>query len=93
MSKNIVLKLVMAMASLWATPQTFAQQTPAPAPKGTVCFANAIRDTERVNISCKGLGKFSSIAEIYEKGYRVVSSSVINETQVGTLVIFIEQSK
>jgi hypothetical protein len=70
-----------------------AQQSSEPAPKGTVCFANSIRDTERVNISCKGLGKFSSVAEIYERGYRIVSTSVIHETQVGTVVIFIEEKK
>lgn len=64
-----------------------------PPPKGTVCFANSLRNTEQVAISCKGLGKFTSIAEIYERGYRVVSSGVLPEAGTGTVFFFIEERK
>ena len=60
--------------------------------KGTVCFANGIRHTEVVPIFCKGLGHFTSIAEIYEHGYRVVSSGVLNEPG-GTVYLIIEEQK
>lgn len=64
-----------------------------PPPKGTVCFANSLRNTEQIAISCKGLGKFNSIAEIYERGYRVVSSGVLPEAGTGTVFFFIEERK
>jgi opacity protein-like surface antigen len=64
-----------------------------PPPKGTVCFANSLRNTEQVGIWCKALGKFSSIADIYERGYRVVSSGVLPEAGTGTVFFFIEERK
>jgi hypothetical protein len=61
--------------------------------KGTVCFANSLRDTEHIAIFCKGLGKFASVAEIYERGYRVVSSGVLPETAISTVFLIIEERK
>lgn len=57
--------------------------------KGTVCFAQTLRDTEHVAIFCKGLGKFASIAEIYERGFRVVSSGIVAEAGIGTGTVFL----
>lgn len=65
-----------------------------PAPlKGTVCFANLQRDSEQGSISCKGLGKFASVAEIYDRGYRVVSSGVLPSSGPGTAFLIIEERK
>lgn len=61
--------------------------------KGTVCFSSQIRDTEKVNISCKGLGKFATVAEIYERGFRIVSSGVLQEAGNNTVFFFIEERK
>ncbi len=61
--------------------------------KGTVCFTYDIRNTEQVPFSCKGLGKFANVSDLYERGYRVVSSTVVKETSVNTVVFFIEERK
>jgi hypothetical protein len=70
-----------------------ADPPPGGPPKGTVCFAMTLRNTEQAHIACKGLGKFSSVAEIYEKGYRVVSSGVFPEAGVSTVFLIIEERK
>ena len=60
------------------------------APKGTICYgANGLRTVETQPISCRGLGKFASVAEIYERGYRVVTSGVLPEAG-GTIYLIIE---
>lgn len=62
-----------------------------PPPKGTICYGtNGLRMADTQPISCKELGRFSSVAEIYERGYRVVSSGVLPEPG-GTIFLIIEQ--
>ena len=61
--------------------------------KGTVCFVNHMREIEQVPFFCKGLGKIASVNELYERGYRVVSSTVLQESVVNTVVFFIEERK
>lgn len=80
------------LASGWALANA-SDASASTAPKGTVCFANSLRNTEQIAISCKGLGKFNSIAEIYERGYRIVSSGVLPEAGTGTVFFFIEERK
>jgi hypothetical protein len=70
-----------------------ADPPPGGPPKGTVCFSNSLRNADQIPIACKGLGKFSSVAEIYEKGYRVVSSGVFIEAGVSTVFLIIEERK
>lgn len=74
-------------------PVLAADAPPSPPPKGTVCFSNAIRNTEQVPIFCKNVGKFSSVGDIYERGYRVVSSGVLPEAGTGTVFFFIEERR
>jgi hypothetical protein len=84
----------LAFISLALAKPVLATDAPAGAPpKGTVCFSNAIRNTEQIPISCKNFGKFSSVAEIYERGYRVVSSGVLPEAGTGTVFFFIEERR
>lgn len=88
--KNIFFGATLASLSFFSVPATaqVAGQV-----KGTVCFSNQIRDTEKVNIFCKGLGKFVSVAEIYERGFRIVSSGVLPEAGTNTVFFFIEERK
>lgn len=88
--KSIFFGATMASLSLFA----FAAGAQDAGPiRGTVCFANQIRDTEKVPIFCKGLGKFNNISDLYDRGYRVVSSTVLPEAGVNTVVFFIEERK
>lgn len=71
-----------------------APSSPVPPMRGTVCahFALNAPDDAQV-VTCKGLGKFLSIAELYERGYRVVSSSAATGTAQGVIFIYIEERK
>jgi len=90
MRLNIFIALILPVLTI----SVWAADTPtAPPPKGTICFSNSIRNTDQIPISCKGLGKFSSIAEIYDRGFRVVSSGVIPEAGIGTVFLIIEERK
>jgi hypothetical protein len=91
MKKIVLCALVLVGSS--AISAVAADAPAGPAPKGTVCFSNALRNTEAVPISCKGLGKFASVAEIYDRGYRVVSTGVITEAGTGTVYLIIEERK
>ena len=55
------------------------------APKGTICYSNnlAVAGEQTALIGCKGVGRFTSVSEIYERGYRVVSSGFLPETRNG----------
>jgi hypothetical protein len=90
MKKRIFGAVILAACGVSANA---SDATTSPPPKGTVCFSNSLRNTEQIAISCKGLGKFNSIAEIYERGYRVVSSGVLPEAGTGTVFFFIEERK
>jgi hypothetical protein len=90
MTTRIFIAATLAALCSFATTSSSAQTSPM---KGTVCFANSLRDTEHVAISCKGLGKFASVAEIYERGFRVVSSGVLPEAGTGTVFLIIEERK
>ncbi len=90
MKKTIFSTVILAACSAAAIA---ADAPPSPAPKGTVCFSYEMRNTEKVPIGCKGLGRFFSIAEIYERGYRVVSSTTVMEGPVYTVIFFIEERK
>lgn len=68
---------------------SFAEE--AEKPLGTVCFSSNIRNTEQRNFSCKDLGSFQSVNDLYKAGYRVVTSSVINEAGMQVLVFFVEK--
>ena len=59
-------------------------------PKGTICYgSNGLRTADAQPITCKGLGRFTSVADIYERGYRVVTSGVLPEAG-GTVFLIIE---
>ena len=88
--KSIFFGATLASLSLFAVAAGALDAGPI---KGTVCFANQIRDTEKVPILCKGLGKFANVSDLYERGYRVVSSTVLQEAGVNTVVFFIEERK
>ena len=90
MTTRIYFAATLAAVSIFSNAAEAAETGPI---KGTVCFANSLRDTERVAIACKGLGKFASVAEIYERGYRVVSSGVLPEAGTGTVFLIIEERK
>ena len=70
-------------------------------PKGTICYSNSLVVAGEANliINCKGLGKFNSIAEIYDRSYRVVSSGFVPESRPGmpaftsTIYMIIEERK
>lgn len=60
-------------------------------PKATICYStNAMRLIDQQPMSCKGLGKFNSIDDLYQRGYRVVSSGVIPEAG-STIYLIIER--
>jgi hypothetical protein len=86
-------KIVAATMTAFITFVTISASAQIAPVKGTVCFAVSIREAERSPIACKGLGKFASVAEIYEHGYRVVSSGVLPETPAGTVFLIIEERK
>ena len=90
MKKRIFGAVILAAS---CTAANATEATTSSPPKGTVCFSYTLRNTEQGGISCKGLGKFSSVAEIYERGYRVVSSGVLPEAGAGTVFFFIEERK
>ena len=56
--------------SVWA-----ADDAPTDRLLGTVCYSiSSFRTGGGATIDCVGLGKFSSVNEIYSRGYRVVAS-------------------
>jgi hypothetical protein len=71
------------------------------APKGTICYSNnlVVAGESNALINCKGLGKFTSIAEIYERGYRVVNTGFLPDPRPGvppltsTLYLIVEERK
>jgi len=72
----------------------FAADAPTgPLPKGTTCFSGSLRDTEQSPMSCKGIGKVANVAAIYELGYRVVSTVLLHESGMGTVVLIIEKTE
>jgi|GEM_PF-6491933 len=63
-------------------------------PKGTICYSyNIGLEKDQTVIGCRGLGKFSSIAELYEKGYRVVNSGFVPGGTGQTMYFIIEDRK
>ena len=86
--KSMFCSAIVASLSLFASASS-AQDVASP--KGTICFTYNIRDIAKVPFTCTGLGKFASINELYERGYRVVSSTVLQESTVNTLIFFIEK--
>ena len=90
------MKLFAASALLLTIAATSAVAVDAPdgpPPKGTVCFARSLRDTEQIPMFCKGLGNMASVAEIYERGYRVVSTGITPEAGTGTVWLIIEKTR
>lgn len=68
-----------------------ATETSSNPPKATICYSsNAMRVIDQQPMSCKGLGKFNSIDELYQRGYRVVSSGVIPEPG-STIYLIVER--
>jgi hypothetical protein len=91
MTTRVFIAAIWAAFSFFATAADAAEAGPV---KGTVCFTNSLRDTERSPISCKGLSaKFASVAEIYERGYRVVSSGVVPDVTAVTVFLIIEEMR
>lgn len=74
---------------------SFADATP----KGTLCYSNNITfEKDSTSISCRGInGAFRSVAEIYERGYRVVTSGFVPDPRSGgssqTMYFVIEERK
>jgi hypothetical protein len=85
--KSIVCAIALVAVSFAAS----AADAP-PAPKGTVCFVNTLRTPFPEAISCRDLGKFATVAEIYERGYRVVTAGILAETG-GAMFLIIEERK
>jgi hypothetical protein len=90
MTTRTFVAATLAAFFFFSTTSALAQTAPL---KGTICFAASIREADKSPIACKGLGKFLSVAEIYEHGYRVVSSGVLPETPAGTVFLIIEERK
>lgn len=71
------------------------------APKATICYSTNIsaKAGEQTVIGCQGLGKFGSLHEIYERGYRVVASGFVPDPRPGmspftqTMYFVIEERK
>lgn len=67
--------------------------------KGAICYSNnlVVPGEQSVVISCKGIGRFGSVVEMYEKGFRVVSSGFLPESRPGmppltsTMYLIVEQ--
>lgn len=68
-----------------------ADSAPEPLPKGTVCFSHDMRTLATSPLSCVNLGKFSSVAALYERGYRVVSATYGEPQNVGLYTLIVEQ--
>jgi len=90
MTTRLLFAATLAAVSVFANAAETVKTGPI---KGTVCFANSLRDTERVAIYCKGLGEFASVAEIYERGFRIVSSGVLPEAGTGAVFLIIEERR
>lgn len=78
-----------------AQAQTASPSAPTPPqPRGTVCTHYVLNAPDDVPvITCKGIGKILSVAELYERGYRVVSATQATGTGQGVVFIYIEERK
>jgi Lon protease-like protein len=84
--KSVLFGGLIVSACACVAPVASAADGPAnPAPKGTICYSNNITlEEDRTLISCRGLGRFKSLAELFEHGYRVVTSGFVpNPTNGG----------
>lgn len=73
--------------------QAASAQTTTPPPNGAVCYSKTLRPSDGQQISCPGIGKFTSVGDIYSAGYRVVSTGVIQEAGGSTIFLIIEERK
>lgn len=73
--------LSLALAPVLAQPTS----TPGNRPKATICFSYnlAKSSTQLPSLNCDSLGSVANLAELYEKGYRVVSSGILSEQYPG----------
>ena len=71
---------------------TYAQTN---APKAAICLANQGIFTNKGNppFACAGIGEFKNIQEIYDKGFRVISTGLVKGTVVEAFYLVIEESK
>lgn len=71
---------------------TYAQTN---APKAAICLANQGIFTNKGNppFVCAGIGEFKNIQEIYERGFRVISTGLVKGTVVEAFYLVIEESK
>lgn len=91
MKKRIFCAVILAACGVVANA---ADTPPGPSPKGTICYSyNIGLEKDQTVIGCRGLGKFSSIAELYEKGYRVVNSGFVPGGTGQTMYFIIEERK
>ncbi len=65
------------------------------APKAAICLANQGIFTNKGNppFVCAGIGEFKNIQEIYDKGFRVISTGLVKGTVVEAFFLVIEESK
>ena len=64
-------------------------------PKAAICLANQGIFTNKGNppFACAGIGEFKNIQEIYDKGFRVVSTGLVKGIAVEAFYLVIEESK
>jgi len=103
-ANNPLTRAVALVASLAAISAHVAVAADAPqgsVPRATICYSNNMspKAGEQTVIGCQGLGKFSSLHELYERGFRVVSSGFVPDPRVGmspftqTMYFLVEERK
>jgi hypothetical protein len=88
--KSMFCSAIVASLSLFASASA-AQD--AASPKAAICYTFYIRDIAKTqpSFNCPGAGKFTNISEVYERGYRVVSSNVLAGSSYDIFIVFIEK--
>jgi hypothetical protein len=95
-SPSIFMKTLTSFAILLASfcCATYAQPS---APKAAICLANQgiFANQGDPPFVCAGIGEFKNIQELYDKGFRVISSGVVNRAAIATQAFYlvIEEKK
>ncbi len=73
------------LLSLLISAPLVAADPPGGQVRGTMCTSNSLMVPGEKNtlIACKGMGPFNSVAEIYDRGFRVVSSGFLPDSRPG----------
>ena len=63
----------------------------ASAPKAAICLANqgVFTNLGDPPFVCAGIGEFKNIQELYDKGFRVISSGVVNRAAIATQAFYL----